>query len=63
MQLAQRRHSQLLAQRQALRRIESRALLIDRVQRRDAAQRLLGDRAAAGGMHVEELGGVSENGI
>jgi hypothetical protein len=55
MQLAQRRHSQLLAQRQALRRIESRALLIDRVQRRDAAQRLLGDRTAAGGVHVEEL--------
>jgi hypothetical protein len=30
-------------------------LLLDRVQRRDAAQRLVGDGAAAGGVHVEEF--------
>ena len=44
-----------LAQRQALRRIESGALLLDHVQRRDAVQRLLGNGAAAGGVHVEEF--------
>lgn len=42
-------------QRQALRRIEARALLLDCVQRRDAPQCLLGDRTTAGGVHVEEL--------
>lgn len=30
-------------------------MLLNRVQRRDAAQRLLGDGAAAGGVHVKEL--------
>jgi len=55
MQIVQRRHAQALAQRQPLRWIESGALLLNRLQRRDTAQRLLGDGAAAGGVHVKEL--------
>jgi hypothetical protein len=54
-QFGQRRHGQLFAWREALRRIGSGALLLDQVQRRDAAQRFFGNGAAAGGVHVEEL--------
>lgn len=54
-QRGQRWHGLALTQRQALWWIESGALLLDRVQRRDAAQRLLGDGAAADGVHVEEI--------
>ncbi|WP_298410208.1 hypothetical protein [Janthinobacterium sp.] len=54
-QFGQRRHGQALLQRQTWWVIESCALLLDRVQRCGAAQRLLSDEAAAGGLHVEEL--------
>lgn len=54
-QFSQRRHRQLLAQRHALRRIESRALLLDCTQRRDALQRTLGDRTTVGGVYVKNL--------
>lgn len=54
-QFSRRRHRQLLPQRQALWRIESRALQLDCAQRRDAPQRLLGDRTTVGGVQVEEL--------
>ena len=51
----QRRHRQFLAQRQAPRLLQPRALLFDGVQPRNALWRLFGHGTAAGRVQVEEF--------
>ena len=54
-QVGQGRYGVLLTQCGPLLRHHARRLLLDGVQLPNAPQRLLGHRAAAGGMHVDEL--------